>query len=133
MLLAAAASVAEEKIEIWADSHPSAAFELGEWMNSNRAAARAFIRWDSTHPEQTRSFVTWVTTHQGKGIDVFASEHTDWNRFNEIIKEHRSAVVSFIVWCRFHPTASAALMRHPRALHWEWKHVFKSIYKAKEQ
>jgi len=127
-----AAPAAEEKIESWADIHPRAAAELGEWVNTYKEAAQAIFRWDFLYPDQTKIFVAWSNTHQGKGVEVFAAEHTDWNRFNRITREHRAAVGSFIVWCRFHPKASLTLMQHPRALHWVGKNLYKYITKAKE-
>jgi hypothetical protein len=127
-----AVSNADEKIDAWADSHPRAASDLGEWINSNRNAAREVFRWDSLHPEQSKIFVSWVTTHQGKGIDLFLARHTDWKRFSEVVKGHRSAVGAFVVWCRFHPKASEALMQHSRALHWVGHHLFGSYLKVKD-
>ena len=119
-----AACIAEEKIETWADNHTRAAAELGEWVTINRDAAREIFKWDATHPEQSKTFVNWVITHQGKGIDAFTAQHMEWTRFNEIIRENHSAVSTFIVWCRFHPKASMALMQHPRALHWAGRHLY---------
>lgn len=116
----------EEKIEMWADNHPRAASELGVWVNIYKEAARQLFKWDSRHPEQTKLFVTWVNTHQGKGIDVFTAQHTDWNRLNRIIVSHSSALGEFVVWCRFHPKATAELMRHQRALHWVGRHLYES-------
>lgn len=129
--LSAEASVADEKIETWADNHKRAASELGDWVTAYRSAARELFKWDAMHPEKSRIFVTWVTTHQGKGIDAFTAQYPDWARFNEIIKEYRSAICAFIVWCRFHPKASAALMQHPRALHWVGRHLYESSMKSK--
>jgi hypothetical protein len=129
--LAAAIPVAEDTIENWADNYPRAASELGEWVNVHRDAARELFKWDSSHPEQSKAFVTWVITHQGKGIDAFTAQYTDWTRFSDIIKGHRPAVCAFIVWCRFHPKASAALMQHPRALHWVGRHLYESSLKGK--
>ena len=120
----AADPAAEEKIEIWAENHPRAASELGEWVNTYRDAARELFKWDSAHPEKSKIFVTWVITHQGKGIDAFTGQYADWPSFYEIIKGHRPAVGAFIVWCRFHPKAAAALMQHPRALLWVGRHLY---------
>jgi hypothetical protein len=122
-----AVSVAEEKIETWADNHPRAASELGEWVTINTDAARELFKWDAFHPEQSKLFATWVITHQGKGLDVFTLQHTDWHRFQAIIREHHSAVSAFMVWCRFHPKATMALMQHPRALHWVGRHLYESL------
>jgi hypothetical protein len=129
----ATASAVEEKLETWADNHPRAAAELGEWVTLNRDAARKLFKWDAVHPEQSTTFVTWIITHQGKGIDAFTAQHTDWSRFNEIIKEYRSAIGDFIVWCRFHPKASMKLMLHPRALHWVGRHLYESSLKLTVQ
>jgi hypothetical protein len=118
-------SPAEEKIETWADNHPRAATELGEWVSTHREAAQAIFKWDSKHPEQSKSFVMWVISHLGKRIDVYTEEHADLRRFNKIVESHRDAVNTFVVWCRFHPKATAALMQHPGALHWIGQHVYK--------
>jgi hypothetical protein len=116
----------EEKIETWAGNHPRAASELGAWVDIYKEAARQLFKWDSKHPEQTKLFVTWVNTHQGKGIDVFTAQHTDWNRLNRIIASQSTALSDFVVWCRFHPKATAALMQHQRALHWVGHHLYAS-------
>lgn len=121
---ATASAVAEEQIETWADNYPRAASELGNWVNTYKEAARQLFKWDSRHPEQTKLFVTWINTHQGKGIDVFTAQHTDWNRLKKIITCHSSALGDFIVWCRFHPKATASLMQHQRALHWVGRHLY---------
>ncbi len=115
---------AEEKIETWADNHPRAASDLGAWVNTYKAAAHQLFKWDSRNPEQTKLFVAWVNTHQGKGIDVFTAQHTDWNRLNRITTSYGTALSDFIVWCRFHPKATAALMHHQRALHWVGHHLY---------
>lgn len=117
-------SIAEEKIETWADNHPRAANELGIWVNTYKEAAHQLFKWDFRHPEQTKLFVTWVNTHQGKGIDAFTAKHSDWNRLNRMVMCHNSALVGFVVWCRFHPKATAALMQHQRALHWVGRHLY---------
>lgn len=120
------AVTAEEKIEMWAGNHPRAASALGAWINSYKEAAHQLFKWDSRHPEQTKLFVAWVNTHQGKGIDVFTAQHTDWSRLNKIIASYSVALSEFVVWCRFHPKATAALMHHQRALHWVGHHLYKS-------
>src|SRR5664279_4466444 len=71
-----------EKIESWADSYPKAATELGIWVNDYRGAARKLFRWDSNHPDKSKIFVIWINTHQGRGVDVFLSEHKEWKGFN---------------------------------------------------
>ena len=119
-------TVAEEKIEAWADIHPRAANELRIWVNTYKEAALQLFKWDFKHPEQTKLFVTWVNTHQGKGIDAFTAKHSEWNRLNRIVMCHNSALVGFVVWCRFHPKAIAALMHHQRALHWVGSHLYSS-------
>ena len=123
---ATTSTVAEERIEAWADNHPRAASELGIWIHTYKEAARQLFKWDSRHPEQTKLFVTWVNTHQGKGADVFAAQHTEWNRLHRIITCHSTALGDFVVWCRFHPKAIAALMRHQRALNWVGRHLYES-------
>lgn len=122
---AASDSPAEEKIESWADNHPRAASELGEWVNTHKEAAQAIFKWDSKHPEQSKLFVTWVISHLGKKIDVFTEDHEEWRSFIKLIESHHDAVSSFVVWCRYHPKATAALMQHPGALHWVGKHLYK--------
>jgi hypothetical protein len=128
----ATASVVEENMETWAVNYPRAASELEVWVTTYRDTARALFKWDGFRPEQSKTFVIWVNTHQGKGIDVFSAQHTDWLRFNEIIVKYRSEMSAFVVWCRFHPKASTALMQHPRALHWVGRHLYKSSLKAKD-
>ena len=123
---ATTSTVAVEKIETWADTHPRAASELGTWVNTYQEAAHQLFKWDFRHPEQTKLFVTWVNTHQGKCIDVFTAQHTDWNRLNRIITSHSTAMSGFVVWCRFHPKATAALMQHQRALYWVGQHLYAS-------
>ena len=118
--------VAEEKIETWAANHPRAASDLGAWVNAYKDAAHQLFKWDSWHPEQTKLFVAWVNSHQGKGIDVFTAQHSDWSRLNKIMASYSVALSEFVVWCRFHPKATAALMHHQRALHWVGHHLYKS-------
>ena len=120
-------TVSEEKIETWADTYPRAASELGEWVNTYEEAARQLFKWDFRHPEQTKLFIIWVNTHQGKSVDIFKAQHnTEWNRFNKIITSHSAALSDFVVWCRFHPKATAVLMQHSRALHWVGRHLYLS-------
>ena len=121
-----ASIVAEEKIETWAENHPRAASELGAWVYTHKEAAHQLFKWDSKHPEQTKRFVAWVNTHQGKGIDVFTTKHADWNCLNRIATSYSTALSDFVVWCRFHPKATAALMHHQRALHWVGHHLYVS-------
>lgn len=120
-------SPANEKIETWADNHPRAATELVEWMDNHKEGAQAITKWDYKHPEQSKSFVTWVITHLGKKIDVFIEKHEDWKRFNRIVVSHREALNALVVWCRFHPKASAELMHHPKALNWAEHHLTMAV------
>lgn len=123
----AATSVVDGSTETWAGNYQRAASELETWVTTYRDAARALFKWDACSPEQSKAFVIWIITHQGKGIDVFAAQHTEWARFNDIIGKYRSEMNTFVVWCRFHPKASASLMQHPRALHWLGRHLYRPI------
>ena len=104
-------------IEAWVAGFPRASEDLRLWVASHGGEAKVLFRWDARRPEQTKEFVSWVTSHQGKGIDSFVERHREWRRFDRIVREHRQLLCDFVVWCRFHPKASAALMDTPRALH----------------
>ncbi len=126
-----AATPAETAIDRWADNHPQAASELGNWVKNHPQAAHKFFEWDGSHPERCRIFVTWAITHPAEGINAFASQHPRWQFFDEVMEHHRPAAQTFIQWCRRHPKAAEALMRHPRGLQWAGNHLYKSYWEMK--
>ncbi len=112
-------------LEHWAEAHPEAARELGDWAHGHPQAARRLFEWDGHHHEKAHEFVIWTITHPAEGIGAFAATHRGWPFFDEFMTKHRPAAETFMAWCRRHPPAADALMRHPRGLEWAGQNLYR--------
>jgi len=123
----------EASIERWADNHPEASRELGVWVRTHQQAGPVFFEWDSQHPARAQQFVIWTVRHPSEPIEAFTSTHPRWPGFEKIMETHRPATQAFMDWCRRHPAAAEALMRHPGGLHWAGHHIFKAEWHLEQR